>query len=194
MAETYDFYRAMDIKAQSIANLTILAPGAKAVNIGVIKGIWEAPTTTVPAGSSANLLSVSGRGRFRRLTIFAKTVTGSSGMSEARVRLAIDAVDIVMADLQTLDIYHGNIAISWLVGKSAGNQYPPTPTQRIYNVPYIKLVTAPANEDGDPVWSRICVTFEADVEYSTALLIRWLNDDASDNHEVKAIVEYGGYP
>jgi len=194
MAECPDFYRAMDIKAQTIANLTILAPGAKAVNIGVIKGIWEAPATTVPAGGYSTLLSVSGRGRFRRLTIFAKTMTNDSLMSEGQVRLAVDGTDVVNAELKSLDLYHGNVAISWLVGKSAGNQYPPCPTQRIFNVPYLKLVTAPANEDGDPVWSRICVTFEADVEYTASLLLRWYNIDASDNHDVKAIIEYGGYP
>jgi len=194
MAECPDFYRAMDIKAQTISSLTILAPGAKAVNIGVIKGIWEAPATTVSAGGNATLLSVSGRGRFRRLTVFARTMTNDSAMSEALIRLAVDGTDVVYADLKALDLYHGNVAISWLVGKAAGNQYPPTPTQRIFNVPYLKLVTAPANEDGDPVWSRICVTFEADVEYTASLLLRYYNDDASDNHDVKAIIEYGGYP
>jgi len=173
----------IDISAQTIGAVTILAPSAKAVNIA--QNITLSAVTSV-AGYGANaettLFSATGRGRIKSLSFFIRG--GPCDIDE--IRIYIDGSLKISLNMWTLDDATGGYMRNFLLGLSVPAGY--------YDFPLLSPIGGILRIYWDGLYiTRISAILHLETEYTTSFSITIKENLGVAGKYIYAGIFYGGY-
>jgi len=202
MGDLPDFTTRSDVNitAQTIDNLTVLAPSAEAVNICPAKTIVDEFYDTVAPGYSKTIAETDGRGKFLALIITFKTqVEGAEeNWNNISLRIDIDGSTWWSSVLSDYDRFFGNHYLTYYTrGLGAGTYHPLTTTSGILAYPVLKLVSTQPTSGTGLTFEVLAMVFRPEIEFTaetnSSRIIVTVYSDASQTMIVDGVYLWGPY-
>lgn len=194
----------IDIIAQTVDKLVVMAPEAKAVNIGItiLRTVDFETYTALSPGASYKVLEVYGRGKVFGFILFAFSTSDTSPIDIRDIswRLWIDQTEPTWwMYLTSHDVWSGGVGLAYLSGKTAGIYFPPCFEHRPTNILVIKtLATAPTFDPiaDFPLSIRyVGFSYMKETEFMNNFGLRVRHAGSSSNElRYRGYVFYGVYP